>query len=106
MVIIFENEKARKHLLKKGLVYTFRKKKRKQIGNDWMTNKRGGHKVADVTVKEIGCWSGMFIGLWAILKHFSSDSGFSSVEEWVTVITKLHSGLMPEKGWIYGVYIR
>ncbi|MBA7690388.1 hypothetical protein ES703_98914 [subsurface metagenome] len=104
MVIIFENEKARNHLLKESFVFTFRKKKRKRTGNDWMTNMRGGFKVADVDIEEIGCWTGM---AWlSILKSFVEHSGFSTEGEWLVEIVKLNKGLMPKKGWIYGVRLR
>lgn len=102
MVIIFENEKARKYLLKEGFVYTLRKRKRKRIGKDWMTDRRQGHKIADVHIEEVGSWTGKD---WRILEPFVKDSGFTSIEEWMDVVTEFSRGEMPKRGWIYRVYI-
>jgi len=101
MVIIIESKKARKHLRETGKIYVFRKRIRKKVGKDWMTDKAGGSKIADVYVSKVGYWSGI---TWRILEPFVKQSGFNSMEEWISDITKYGSGEMPEKGWIYGVH--
>ena len=54
MVVIFQSEKARRFLLENGVVFTFRSKRRKKLGEDWITDRRGGHKIADALVEEEG----------------------------------------------------
>jgi len=97
MVMIFQSEKARSFLLENGFVYTFRVHRRKHTGKDWMTGKRGGRKIADVFIQEVGC----FRPTW--LMPYTEYSGFDSYEEWQTEIVKLNKGVYPCKGWLYKV---
>ena len=103
MVIIFQNEKARRHLLEEGFVVTFRKNKRKGVNlNDWMTDKRGGKKIADVKIFEMcGCDVGF-------LKSLVKWSGFRSHEEWKTEIGVLNKEETKDYsiGWLYLVVVR
>lgn len=100
MVIIFSNSKAREQLLTKGMVYTFRRgKRRKKIGSDWATTRRGGPKIADVIVTPI-----MHVKpnrLDGALRTLVGSSGFDSVKEWLEEIYRINEKL-PE-GWIYRV---
>ena len=50
MVISFSVGEARKQLLEKGEVYTFRFKRRKRVGKDWSNLKRGTKKIAYVFI--------------------------------------------------------
>ncbi len=83
MVIIFSSEKARAHLLEKGFVYTVRLKKRKQVGRDWMTDRRTGGKIRDVFTTYIGERT------LSNLPPFASDSGFETVLPWWDEIQRL-----------------
>ncbi len=83
MVIIFSSEKARAHLLVKGLVYSVRRKKRKQVGRDWMTDKYRGRKIKDVFTTYMGEKT------LSDLPPFASDSGFEKVLPWWDEIQRL-----------------
>ena len=83
MVIIFSSEKARNHLLVNGFVYTARLKKRKQIGRDWMTDRRTGNKIKDVFTTYMGEKT------LSNLPPFASDSGFEKVLPWWDEIQRL-----------------
>ncbi len=88
MVIIFSSEKARAHLLVKGLVYSARVKKRKQEGRDWMTDKRCGKKIRDVHTTYMG--KKMLLGAyWEGLSPFAPDSGFGVISKWRDEIQRL-----------------
>jgi len=98
-VMIFKSEKALKYLLERGVVYTVRPQRRKREGRVWITNRRGGRKIANgyaILVAEIASFSELEKYLPAYVKH----SGFSSIAEWIDEIKKLNSKL-PEKFWIY-----
>lgn len=85
--MIFSSEKARRHLLEKGFVLTFRTlHPNRKLGKDWITNKRGGKKIADVLVfSEYG----MVKPIPEMLKPYVRFSGFSSVDEWIEEIKLL-----------------
>jgi len=105
MVIIFQEEKAREFLLEKGYVVTARARKRK-TGFDWMTDRRGGKKIADVHIIPLKTIlpRGEIEYLKAILKDYAPDSGFLDVEEWIKAIIRVHKGL-PEEVHLYGVIL-
>lgn len=98
MVIIFQSEKVRNFLLDKGEVVTFRKNKRKKVGKDWMTDKRGGKKLGDVDIDYLG------------KRDPTTDldsidiaySGFRTLEEWLNTIRSLNKGQLP-LGHLYHV---
>lgn len=96
MVMIFQSEKALRFLLEKGYVYTFRVKPHKD-GRDWITNKRGGRKIADVV---IDCWDRVYD--LKELKFYVDKSGFASYEEWLKEILRLN-GFLPKEGWLFRV---
>ena len=97
MVIIFRSEKALSYLLSYGEIYTFRVRRRK-VGRDWVTDKRRGHKIADVFIEEVGVFT------LEELSRFVEHSGFASVKEWIEEIQKLNNHL-PERGWLYKVKV-
>jgi len=98
MVMIFVDPKPRNFLLNEGLVYTFRVKRRKKLGNDWLTDKRGGRKIANIIVLE------MLEIQPEDLSSFVGWSGFSTLEEWHEAIKRIN-GFIPSKGWLYLVLL-
>lgn len=108
MVLIFKSSKALSRLLNHGCVYTLRAKKRKE-GKDWVTNKRGGKKLADVFVKYVGevriKESGSIVlterGV-RLLEEFVRRSGFWSEDEWLNEVRKLN-GTLPDRTHLYFV---
>jgi len=102
MPIIFSSEKARRHLLEKGFVYTFRIKQRKQKGpvvKDWVTDRRCGRKIVDVIVMSLGLY------FLSELSKFASGSGFDSLEEWIEETKSLNKGKLLRQGWLYKVQL-
>jgi len=95
MVMIFKSEKARKFLLEHGIVVSFRKNRRKtNLGKDWLTDKRGGKKIGDILVIELGEFE------VEKLEPFVSISGFKNLQEWKDEIQKLNNKSV-SKGWLY-----
>lgn len=111
MVIIFQSDKARNHLLAETLVYTFRTKERKRTGNDWMTDRRGGTKIANVDIEPLEYFfhrrstSQSSHRLREFLSPYVSQSGFSSVDGWIREILRLNRAY-PIEGWLYRVSLR
>lgn len=95
--MIFQSEKARRFLLENGVVFTFRAKRRKKLGEDWIADRRGGHKIADVLVEEEGMFRPQELGLYV------EYSGFSTLEEWIEEMKRLNGGMLPSEGWLYKV---
>jgi len=105
MVISFSCEKARQFLLAQGWVYTWRKNRRTMLGKDWANKHRGGKKIADVYIVEVGCFKIKDLG------RYVAESGFDGLDEWLENIQKLHksggTGITSEwTGWLYLVTIR
>jgi hypothetical protein len=96
MVMIFQSEEAGRFLLEKGVVFTFRVKRRKKLGKDWITYKRGRRRIANVLVEE-----GKFKS--SELSLYVEYSGFSSLQEWIGEIKRLNGGRLPAEGWLYKV---
>jgi hypothetical protein len=97
MVMIFADENARRQLLEKGFVYTFRTHQHK-VGRDWATDKRGGRKICDIDimlVKEIDSAEELI--------PFVDSSGFRNVYEWVRAIRRLNPKLREIQGFLYRV---
>ena len=105
MVMIFRSEKALKHLLEKGEVDTYRKNKRKKLGKNWITDRRGNSKIASVEIQLIGEveWPGV-VKKYSVypIKEFLKYSGFSSLDEWKEEIRRLNGGEVPF-GYLYRV---
>jgi hypothetical protein len=95
MVIIFQSRKALNHLLQRGVVFTFRLHRRK-AGMEWVTDRRGGHKIADVIVEEEGVFTRHNLGLYV------EFSGFNTLQEWIEEVWRLNKRI-PERGWLYRV---
>jgi len=116
MVISFSEPEARNFLLEKGIVYTFRKNRRKQFQKqpredqlrrrgitDWANEVRNKHKIADVVIYEVGAFKA------PELRPYSDMSGFASFAGWVEAIKRcfhykdMHSN---KEGWLYKVELR
>ena len=98
MVIIFQSEKPRRFLLENGIVFTFRVHRRLMMGKDWITDKRGGRKIANVIVETEGAFSPADLGTYV------TYSGFDSLEEWHEEIKRiLNWNKLPLEGWLYKV---
>jgi len=108
LVIIFQNEKARKHLLERGFVYTARTRARAStVLEDWMTDKRGGKKIANVLIEPIVVCALPAHGFpTELLELYVKHSGFDTVDEWVEAIKKFHPNRPVRELWIYKVHIR
>ena len=91
---------VRDQLRFKGMVYTFRRgRRRKKLRPDYAVARRGGHKIADVIITPI-----MHVEpnrLDGALRSLLYYSGFDSVKEWLEHIYSIDKKL-PE-GWIYRV---
>ena len=106
MVIIFQSERALKHLLQHGLVYTVRLRRRKRVEClDWVTDRRGGRKIADVYVCLVGGCGGTVEAWKHNLWAWVDRSGFKTVDEWVDEILRLNRGKTGQ-AWIYLVKLR
>ncbi len=98
MVMSFSNDKVRKQLLEKGLVYTFRIKKRHTEGKDWANDGRCKPKICDITVKFVKDVSSI-----NDLIPYAGDSGFLHAWDWVCAIFKLNPKLKRIRGFLYEV---
>jgi len=122
MVMLFMSEKALKHLLRNGVVVTFRAKRRNlSMVVDWITDCRGGSKIADAVIEEIAhCrlyredgYITYSLDSEEIREHYGNltvpisfwltHSGFSNSDEWLEEIKRLNKGRLPEEGWLYKV---
>ena len=97
MVISFSNERARTFLFQTRRVYTYRAKKRKRVGGDWLNFKRGGMVQAYVVIEEVGPMPPSQLG------PYVEGSGFATLAEWIRAIRDLNKGQLPEAGWLYRV---
>lgn len=107
MVMYFKSEKALKHLLEHGIVYTIRKEKRKRTGKDWIKKSRRGKKIADVIVEYVGRveilyrgdnkWFGGIVfpgdGKYLYddsLENYVEHSGFKTLNAWIRELMRLN----------------
>lgn len=107
MVIYFKDEKALKHLLEHGVVYTIRKHKRKRTGKDWLAKGRKSGKIADVIVEYVGevdivylgnnKWKGGIVfpnGMKYLyddyLENYVEHSGFKTLNAWIRALMRLN----------------
>ena len=100
MVISFSNEGVLKYLLSEGEVYTFRLRRRLQTGKTWMNDRRGGSKIADVDIREMGEYR-----VWD-LRPFLDKSSFTTLAAWFMAIRDLKGSRvvsMNTRGWLYEV---
>ena len=88
------------YLMSEGEVYTFRLPRRLKTGNTWMNDRRGGSKIADVDVREVGEFR------VKDLRPFLDKSSFKTLAAWWNVI-QIRSGsrvvTMDTRGWLYKV---
>lgn len=84
MVISFSVKESSDQLMNKGVVYTFRWKKRKKTGKNWANEKRGGKKITDVFIDEP-----RLIETLSDLDLYVSKSGFKTRKEWFDVIMSM-----------------
>lgn len=78
--MIFAHKTVRDFLLKEGHVFTFRTNDHK-LGDDWITDRRGGKKICDVEIR-LAKDVKTFEDLLPYVKH----CGFKSREEWENAI--------------------
>ena len=102
MVISFSSLPARAHLLEKGMVYTFRKNRRKMLGDDWANEGRLKPKMCDVYIEELG-----EITPGQLVPYFQ-DSGFATWSKWFDEIRRLNNFnySVAQKGWLYKVTLK
>ncbi len=103
MVISFLNKGVLDYFMREGEVYTFRLRRRLQIGGTWMNDRRGGSKIADVDVREMGEYR-----VWD-LRPFVDKSSFATLAAWFMAIRDLPGSRvvgMSTRGWLYKVKLR
>lgn len=98
MVISFSIKEARDQLMNKGVVYTFRWKRRKKTGKTWANEKRCGKKIADVYIDKP-----RLIESPSDLDVYVSGSGFKARKEWLDVILSMHKRFNQMHGYLYKV---
>lgn len=101
--MLFMKEQVRKFLITNGHVFTFRLEEHAQ-GPDWITDKRGGKKICDVTIR-----LGREINSPEELEPYVFHSSFQSMQNWLKTIATLRE--LNEKeiekklhGYVYSVY--
>ena len=101
MVMIFSLKKVREYLLTNGRVYTFRLKEHK-TGPDWITDRRGGKKIADVLVHYAKRVYPLDLLPWV------NQSGFENLGEWIATIFEVNKIEMQPTpyGYLHEVTIR
>ena len=102
LVISFSHRGAMEYLMSEGEIYTFRLYRRSQTGKTWMNDIRGGSKVADVDVKEVGEFQ------VRDLRPFLDKSSFKTLAAWWNAIQTLSGSrvvTMNTRGWLYKVML-
>ena len=99
MVMIFSDPLARAQLLNVGLVYTYRKKRRKKVGKDWANKEYGTSKICDIFIEEVGKMK------VRDLRTYVDHSGFNRLSDWYGAIVQLNNGwnIGEDIGWLYRV---
>ena len=101
MVMIFQSPKALKHLLEQGDVHTFRTHERKSCRkNDWITDKRGGKKICNVTIEFV-----TVINKITALSSYVTRSGFDNLTGWLNEIKRLNPNGIPTQASIISGYL-
>ena len=99
MVMSFSVKQAREFLFSNGFIYTFRTRKRKCVGKDWIRKgKKSKLKIADVYIEFV-----KQIKNGRELEPYAEHSGFATVQEWITQIYKLHYKRKTITGYLYKV---
>lgn len=107
MVISFSVFQARTQLLEKGMVYTFRwarrsffAKEKGEVEITWANAKRGGKRIANVEIEEIGS----IVPDDRDLEPYSKESGFASATKWYNKIWDMSNPyVIGTSGWLYRV---
>lgn len=110
MVISFQVQCVREHLLEKGIVYTFRWRRRSffknQKGNiesTWANTGRGTKKIAQVDIHEIG----EFKSDEPYENHvYLNNSGFKNWFDWYKKIEDMRPPFGFTEGWLYEVHLK
>lgn len=100
MPLQFSSDKALKHLLSHGFVYTFRKEEKTRGRVFWLKRKRLGRKIGEAVVTQA---YKVFPGD-KTLDLFTEASGFDTTQEWVEEIKNLNEGV-PETGYVHRVVL-
>ena len=107
MVISFSVKEAREQLLNEGVVHTYRWTRRaffrKELGDKestWANAKRGGKRMADVWIEEVGKIPE------SDLEPYVSKSGFKNIKFWENKIAVMASPRNLEDGWLYKVTLK
>jgi len=85
--------------MNKGTVYTFRWNKRKRTGRNWANEKRGGKKIADINIEEVG----EIHPLPILLAPYRPQSGFDCEWDWYDKILEMNHDDPDASGWLYKV---
>ena len=97
-IIFFNSEKARKHLLEKGYVYTLRFPRRTGKGKAIKGNNSNREFLCFVYITFI-----KKIKDPKELEPYVNESGFNSVDEWVNEVKRFHGGFYAQ--YLYKVKI-
>ena len=100
MVISFSVPEARNQLLNDGEVFTYRWKKRKNVGNNWANSGRGTKKIGDVWICEYFQAEPNLS-----LAPYQHKSGFKSLEDWQQRIQDMKPRNQDDPGWLYHVIL-
>lgn len=109
MVISFSVKEARNQLLGEGVVFTFRwkrraffEKKKGDIEYTWANEKRGGKRIADVKIEEIGQMDHSMKNL----EPYFPQSGFKELWLWQGKIMYMLPFPGHPPGWLYKATLR
>ena len=94
--MLFMEPKVLRQLLKNGAVVTFRVDEHK-LGKDWISDKRGGKKLADVIVSKIVLDKNLPSATIYDLHPFVKLSGFQTTTEWIEAIKRRNPKSKPEE---------
>jgi len=108
MVISFSQSLARKQLLDKGEVYTYRwtrrsffRREKGEVEYTWANSGRGTQKIANVEIREVGQMDGADS---RDLEPYYEKSGFWSAEYWSLICVDFQGGIHARhKGYLYHV---
>jgi hypothetical protein len=98
--IHFSHRNARRQLINKGYVYTYRKNGREKTGKDWASAEHGNSKICEVHVHRIGIITSI-----GELFPYIDESGFRTFPEWEAAIQQLNKGAPLFPGYLYAVSV-